>query len=123
MPVDYTFDGKSKIVHLQSVGLYTESERSQCVVRVMDDDSIPKDSHILIDISKGENVPDFAECGEIVSLLRSLLHVFGGRLAIVDGQIHRQVMNTIIVGTASQFTDRLRRFDNVADAIAWLLSM
>ncbi len=120
MPFDYTIDPANQLITITGTGPATLQERIDCVKRMMNDQSIAGEFHILIDVCRVSNSPSSGDIRSIVSLIELLLVKFKGRVAILNTHAGHVTVTHLIALSAVSGPDDVRAFMAEEEAREWL---
>lgn len=120
MALEYSYRSDVELVTIEGRGNVTMDDRAIFVQRIMNDLCLPEKASVLINVTSVTNPPSTEEARQIGVLVEKLLARFGRRLAIVNVTLVDLCFSHMVKLSVAEGYDRLRVFNRLGDALAFL---
>lgn len=122
MGINYFYDSVNGLLQVVGSGDVSLEDRIVSVKRMLEDLSLPKQAHILINVDGITNAPGTNDFSKIAVLIDRLRTRFGGRVAIVNALTGHVTTSHLIAMSVLSEEDNVQVFSSEAMARAWLCS-
>ena len=121
MPFEHIIDHGDRLVVVRGTGEGSVGETTESACRLLEDQSIGTDYAFMFVVNDIALHPTPDQMWSIISLLKTILSRFSGRMAIVTSVVGRVTAASLIAFEVDKGVGKLRVFPSEDEARRWLL--
>ena len=122
MPISYQFDQAKVLLEVFATGTISVADRATFVASALEDNDLPAELPILIDVSELQNAPSVSDVPRMARLVEILAARFKSRVAYFVTGVGIVTPYMLASQEVREHLAEARTFVNRHDAISWLRS-